>query len=70
MLKLLAFRGVVCNVACNIGRRFEADRSVHFIKPHSAIEVEAEQLTLHHVVFFGRNEQMSFRLYGHAAPKY
>ena len=45
MLELLAFFCVVCNVACNIGQRFEADRSVHFNYLHSAIEVEAEQLT-------------------------
>ena len=45
MLELLAFFCVIRNVACNIGRRFEADRSVHFNKPHSAVEVEAEQLS-------------------------
>ena len=44
MLKLLAFRGVVCNIACNLGQKFEADRSVHFNEPHFAIEVEAEKL--------------------------
>ena len=45
MLKLLAFRTVVCNVACNIWRGFEAKSTVHFNQFHSAIEVEAEQLT-------------------------
>ena len=29
MLKLLAFRGVVCNVACSIWQGFDADSTVH-----------------------------------------
>ena len=45
MLKLLAFRGIVCCVARNIWRKFEADFPVQFHPPHSAIGVEAEQLT-------------------------
>ena len=45
MLKLLAFRGVVCNVACIIWQKYEANSTVHFNQPHSAIELEAEQLT-------------------------
>ena len=45
MLNLLTFRGVVCNVASNIWRGFEADCPVQFHQLHSAIEVETEQLT-------------------------
>ena len=51
MLKLLAFRGVVCNVACNIWQRFKADRPVQFHQPNSAIEIEEKLLTYNHVVF-------------------
>ena len=52
MLKLLAFCSVLRDVASNIGRRLEADRSVYFNKPHSAVEVEAKQLTEYHVMPF------------------
>ena len=50
MLKLLAFRCVVCNVGCNIGRKFEADCSVQFHQSHFAIEIEAQQLIKYHVM--------------------
>ena len=50
MLIFLAFRCVICDVACNIWRRFKVDRSVQFYQPHSAIEVEPKQLPYHNVV--------------------
>ena len=45
MLKLLACCCIICDLTCNISRELEADSSVHFNQPHSAIEVKAEQLT-------------------------
>ena len=45
MLILVALRGVVCNVACNIWRGFEAPSTVHFHQPHFAIKIKAEHLT-------------------------
>ena len=45
MLELLAFRSVVRDVACDIELGFKADCPIKFHQPHSAIEIEEEQLT-------------------------
>ena len=64
MLKLLAFRGVGCNEACNIWRRFETDSMVQFNQPYLAIEIEAEQLTYHHVVLLREKRSDQFPVGG------
>ena len=52
MFKLLAFCCALLDVTCNIGRRFESNLTVQFFQFHLAVEVGAEQLTLHHVVLY------------------
>lgn len=67
MLKLLAFCNVVCDVACNIARRFKADRLVQLYQHHSAIKLKAMQPTKHHVMLFrekGADQVLAVRTRG------
>ena len=50
MLELLSLLRVVCDVFRDVRRRFEAERTVDIYQPHSAVQVESEQLLKHHVV--------------------
>ena len=50
MLKLLAFRSVIRNVARNIRQRLRADRTMQFNQSYSTVEVEANKLTKHYVM--------------------
>ena len=70
MLKLLAYRRVVRDVARNIGRVLKSDCTWHFHKFYFTVKVTTEQLSEYYVVIIWKNEHMSFRLCTHAAPKY
>ena len=50
MLELLSLLRVVRDVPRDVRRRVEADRTVNCRQPHSLVQVEAKQLTEHHVV--------------------
>ena len=50
MLELFLLRRVVRDIPRDVRRRVKADCSVDFHQPHSAVQVEAEQLSEHHVV--------------------
>ena len=51
MLKLLLFFRVVSDVPRDERRRDEANRTMDFNQPYTAVEVEAKQLPEEHVVF-------------------
>ena len=57
---LLSFCSGSYDVASNIWQRFKADCSMHFYHPHSAIEVEAKQLTSQHIVIFQEEQVNQF----------
>ena len=50
MLELLSLLRVVRDVPRDVRRRVEADCSVDIHQPHSAVQIEAEQLPEHHKV--------------------
>ena len=70
MLELFSLIRVVRDVSRDVRRKVETDRTVYFYQSHSAVQVEAEQLSKHHVVLLREEgaDQLSAERTGYSSP--